>query len=129
MISGESRTGPGKCSPCQSRPRDCLVLLSYRKTKLLPLCDVCKIYKPNLNYFKCKPCNSHEPFLSCAHTCVFCLNPFLPISGFSAPRHGIDSMVLCSQARVQLIYSIPSLIKGTLITCLYELSSSWAAHY
>lgn len=91
--------------------------------------DVCKIYKPSLKDVKCKSCNSREPFLSCAQTCVFSFNPFLPISGFSAPHYGLDSVALCSQVYVQLIYSIPSLIKETLITCLCELSSSWAAHY
>lgn len=60
-------------------------------------CEVCEIYKPNLSDFKHNLCNFHEPFLSCALTCVLCFHPFLSISGCSAHRCGIDSVALYSQ--------------------------------
>lgn len=68
----------------------------------------CAKYASQISIFQLQLCNSHEPFLPCAPTCVSCFNPFLPISGFSAHRCGIDSVALYSQlCSAHLFHHVP----------------------
>lgn len=90
-------------------------------------CDVCEIYKPNLNDFKHKLCNFHKPFVSCAYTRVMFQFVSFRFWILCTPI-GFESGLVQS-ACVQLVRSATSLIEGTLITCLCELSSSQAASY